>query len=79
MDSNRTQGTVAWFNDAKGFGFIERENGKDVFVDYSSIQAEGFKSLKEGDRMEFELTESAKGPAPMNVVRVAGAELVNGY
>jgi CspA family cold shock protein len=61
-------GTVKWFNDSKGFGFITPENGqKDVFVHHSAIQGEGFKSLTEGDRVEFEVVDSAKGPAAQNV------------
>ena len=58
------QGTVKWFNDAKGYGFIQAEAGEDVFVHYSAIQANGFKSLAEGDKVEFELTKGPKGPPP---------------
>ncbi len=57
-----TKGRVKWFNDQKGYGFIEVEGGKDVFVHHSSIQGEGFKSLKEGDEVEFEISQGAKGP-----------------
>ncbi|AJF07930.1 cold-shock protein [Geoalkalibacter subterraneus] len=64
------EGTVKWFNDAKGFGFIEQENGPDVFVHFSAIQGEGFKSLLEGDRVEFEVTEGQKGPQASNVVKL---------
>jgi cold shock protein len=62
-------GVVKWFNDAKGFGFIEQENGVDVFVHFSSIQGEGFKSLAEGDAVSFEVVQGAKGPQAANVVR----------
>ena len=62
-------GVVKWFNDAKGFGFIEQENGVDVFVHFSAIQSEGFKSLSEGDAVTFEVTQGAKGPQAANVVR----------
>jgi CspA family cold shock protein len=60
-------GRVKWFNDQKGFGFIEVEGSKDVFVHHSSIQSEGFKSLKEGDKVEFEVTQGPKGPQASNV------------
>jgi CspA family cold shock protein len=62
-------GTIKWFNDAKGFGFIAREGGPDVFVHFSAIQANGFKSLAEGDRVEFEIVEGQKGPQAANVVK----------
>ncbi len=61
-------GTVKWFDDAKGFGFIEREEGEDVFVHYSSIAGEGYKSLAEGSKVEFDVEEDAKGPRATNVV-----------
>jgi CspA family cold shock protein len=64
-------GTVKWFNDAKGFGFIQQENGPDVFVHFSAIQADGFKSLSENDRVEFEVTQGPKGPQAANVTKVA--------
>ncbi len=65
------KGTVKWFNDGKGFGFIEREEGPDAFVHFSSIQGEeGFKSLAEGDAVEFEIIEDDKGPKAVNVVKV---------
>lgn len=63
------QGTVKWFNDAKGYGFIAQEDGPDVFVHFSAIQGEGFKSLKEGERVEFEITDGPKGPQAANVVK----------
>ena len=64
---SRITGRVKWFNDAKGFGFIEREGGPDVFVHYSSIQADGFRSLKENDQVEFEVREGPKGLQAANV------------
>ncbi len=64
----RTNGTVKWFNDKKGYGFITPENGeKDCFVHFSAIQADGFKSLREGQRVEFEIVGGDKGPAAQNV------------
>jgi CspA family cold shock protein len=63
------QGTVKWFNDAKGFGFITQEGGDDVFVHFTAIQAQGFKSLVEGDRVEFEVTRGPKGLQAANVRR----------
>lgn len=59
--SDRHSGTVKWFNDAKGYGFIEREDGEDVFVHYRSIRGEGFRTLKQGARVEFEISETEKG------------------
>ncbi len=67
----RLKGTVKWFNNAKGFGFIGREDGPDVFVHYSAIQNEGYKSLQEGDQVEFEIVEGQKGPQAGNVSKVA--------
>lgn len=67
---SRISGTVKWFNDAKGFGFIQREGGPDVFVHFSAIQSNGFKSLAEGDQVEFEIVDGQKGPQAANVVKV---------
>ena len=64
------EGTVKWFNESKGFGFIEQENGKDVFVHFSAIQAEGFKSLKEGEKVNFDVVDGPKGPSAANVQKV---------
>ena len=65
--SERITGTVKWFNGTKGYGFITRENGADVFVHYSAIQAEGFRKLEEGQRVEFDVEDSPKGPQAANV------------
>ena len=66
--SDRVCGTVKWFNDSKGFGFIEQEGGGDVFVHHSAIQADGFKSLKEGQAVTMEVTQGQKGAQAENVV-----------
>jgi CspA family cold shock protein len=66
------QGTVKWFNAAKGYGFIEQETGDDIFVHYSAIVTEGFKTLNEGERVEFEISESAEGKSQaVNVTRAS--------
>jgi CspA family cold shock protein len=68
----RNTGRVKWFNDSKGFGFITPEDGqKDCFVHHSAIQGNGFKSLAEGDRVEYDIVEGKKGPAASNVVKIA--------
>ena len=68
MSGERVSGTVKWFNDSKGFGFIEQEGANDVFVHHSAIQAEGFKSLKEGQKVTMEVTEGEKGLQAENVI-----------
>ncbi len=65
-----SEGTVKWFNEAKGYGFITREDGSDVFVHFSSIQADGFKTLTEGERVSFDVEEGTKGPKAINVVKL---------
>ncbi len=65
--SEKITGTVKFFNDSKGFGFLERENGSDVFVHFSAIQSEGFKSLAEGQKVSFTVTDGQKGPQAENV------------
>ncbi len=64
------EGTVKWFNESKGFGFIEQENGADVFVHFSAIQGEGFKTLNDGDTVQFDIIQGSKGPQAANVVRM---------
>ena len=67
----RTRGTVKWFNDSKGFGFVTPEDGsKDCFVHHTAIQGQGFKTLREGERVEFEVVQGTKGPAAQNVTRL---------
>jgi len=66
--SEKIQGTVKWFDNVKGFGFIEREGGKDVFVHHTAIQGEGFRKLEEGQRVEFVVTQGQKGPQAQEVV-----------
>jgi len=68
--SMRITGQVKWFNNAKGFGFIEREGGSDVFVHYSAITGDGFRSLEEGQAVEFEIVDGPKGPQAGNVVKI---------
>jgi cold shock protein len=62
-------GKVKWFNDSKGYGFIEQESGEDVFVHFSAIKQDGFKTLKTGEKVEFEITQGPKGPQAANVVK----------
>jgi cold shock protein len=68
---DRLKGTVKWFNNAKGYGFIGREDGPDVFVHYSAVTAEGYKSLQEGDKVEFEITQGPKGQQAANVMKAS--------
>ena len=68
----KVRGTVKWFNNSKGYGFIGQEGGPDVFVHFSAVQADGYKSLQEGDTVEFEVTQGQKGPQAENVVKVEG-------
>lgn len=63
------RGKVKWFNDTKGFGFIQQESGEDVFVHYTAISGDGFKTLKEGEEVEFEVTQGPKGPQASNVTK----------
>jgi CspA family cold shock protein len=67
---SRTTGTVKWFNESKGFGFIEQESGPDVFAHFSNISGDGFKTLAEGQKVEFTVTQGQKGPQAENIVAV---------
>ena len=69
-DMSTTSGTVKWFNESKGFGFIEREGGPDVFVHFSAIKGDGFKTLSDGQKVEFTVTQGQKGPQAENIVAV---------
>ena len=73
----KLKGTVKWFNNAKGFGFIGREDGPDVFVHYSAINTDGYKSLQEGDQVEFEIVDGQKGPQAGNVTRIESKQTIN--
>jgi CspA family cold shock protein len=68
--SDKVTGTVKWFNESKGFGFIEQESGPDVFAHYSAIVSEGYKTLAEGQKVEFEVTQGQKGPQADNIVAI---------
>jgi CspA family cold shock protein len=70
MAQERVTGTVKWFNAQKGFGFIQREGGPDVFVHHSAIQGEGYRELAEGEQVEFEITQGPKGPQASDVTRL---------
>mgnify|MGYP002170328153 CR=1 FL=1 len=70
MEVDTMKGTVKWFNNQKGYGFISDENGKDVFVHYSGLAGDGFKSLDEGQKVEFDVQDGAKGPQAVNVVKL---------
>lgn len=75
--NERLIGKVKWFNNAKGFGFLGRDNGPDVFVHFSAIQSDGYKSLQEGDEVEFEIIQGQKGPQAENVIKLS-AQAANG-
>ena len=64
------EGTVKWFNEAKGYGFIQQDNGSDIFVHYSSIAGDGFKTLAKGQKVQFELTSDDRGPKAANVIKI---------
>jgi CspA family cold shock protein len=70
MSQERVTGTVKWFNAQKGYGFIERQGGPDVFVHHSAIQGEGYRELTEGERVEFVITQGPKGPQASDVIRL---------
>jgi cold shock protein len=70
MQQQRVNGTVKWFNDQKGYGFLAQDGGKDVFVHHSAIQSAGFRSLAEGERVEFTIENGPKGPAAANVTKI---------
>lgn len=70
--AERISGTVKWFNAQKGFGFIQRDNGPDVFVHHTAIQSQGYRELTEGERVEFEVTQGPKGPQASSVIRLRG-------
>jgi cold shock protein len=69
--AERITGTVKWFNSAKGYGFIAREGGKDVFVHFSAVQMDGYRTLNEGDQVEFSIEDSPKGPQAVSVVKLS--------
>ena len=71
MADDRKQGTVKWFNSSKGYGFIAHDGGKDVFVHFSAISMEGYRTLAEGDKVEFSIEDSPKGPQAVNVVKAS--------
>ena len=71
MADDRKQGTVKWFNSSKGYGFIAHEGGKDVFVHFSAVSMEGYRTLNEGDKVEFSIEDSPKGPQAVNVVKAS--------
>jgi len=70
MSSMSVEGTIKWFNEKKGYGFIQQDNGPDIFVHYTSISAEGFKTLAEGQRVKFDIEEGSKGPKAVNVTKI---------
>jgi CspA family cold shock protein len=70
-DNQRVTGQVKWFNNAKGYGFIGREGGNDVFVHYSAITGDGYRTLQEGESVEFEIVDGQKGPQAANVIKIA--------